>query len=1070
MKYQVLYEAVPPWLVAESQELRKPRVAAGDAGRLADWHPGSYPGRVVSVHSLDKPFTPADTFDPSRRLAEMDLDPGQLRSLSTRRSRLAPGVLGVLAVEAVSFDERWGAVASPLRKAFPDPEDLEAHEDELFDASLARNHEAARRNDAARELYLADLDAYRREVVAADELDSLYAGCRPQPPVPEPFEELHERIFRNTAHRLVKRLAPNTVHTGAGVYKVDGLGSTHNDTIAGFRENLTRYSEQLENALWYTDGFQGTVTPNVATWITGDVVADKLGKKAGDTETSRYWYGTDVTLDDNTDYAFSMYVKKDAVTHVYITTRSKGGGLTTTWFNLDTGVVGTAGHAVYAITDEGSGWYRIQVTFNSGVGATVPYGVFGVSDSDGATTVAGLSTGDGNYFCGLQLEAGASASEYIPTTVASMHAVLLTTGGLVEDERNGEVLVTGGNSYPVIKAYAAQVNVVGDPTAEAGALTISPYTTVQSAADQLWTDQAAVNFAATQTISMYDGTYTEDVVFNAGLKPVGQFPLVIKAASGQTAVTVTNVASHTIEMSLVTNVIVEGLGLAGSTDNKYILRNLGYGCRVTGCSFDGGNTGARGGNGYVGDTWLRDCTFTGFPAGEEYHWIYAGTIERCEFHGGAYIYLDAAWTAESCVFDGAQILHSASQPSPGGQRPSKLVNCTFYNSPYALQFTSPVQFGRMTLVARNNVFHTITNCVFHNIGAAIIDSDRNCFYTIAKYAEVGGVDYTTFANWQAFTDDDGNSPDARSIEVDPELTDPAADDFSLAAGSPCRHTGAGAGAETDLDGDALSPTAPDIGCQSTGATATPPTVSTSVSGTTVTVTLSGPEGRYRVRLATVLGVQEAESSRWGAGDVQFTSVASGHHRVIAWPVTLDDLPAGEPTSAADAWVDPAGAVTASGPLSLPVENLRILLSNSPDFRTLVGAADAAGALGYIHYPYRDATDYARPLALLEGCEAWNARLEAHGAQGTYLHDGEIALTLERDVDSAYQAKGEERDAYLAFTNVVGAIVADLEANAVPYLDVRTVRFADRPRRVTREDQAQGRDYYRAVLIVEWGGE
>ncbi len=59
---------------------------------------------------------------------------------------------------------------------------------------------------------------------------------------------------------------------------------------------------------------------------------------------------------------------------------------------------------------------------------------------------------------------------------------------------------------------------------------------------------------------------------------------------------------------------------------------------------------------------------------------------------------------------------------------------------------------------------------------------------------------------------------------------------------------------------------------------------------------------------------------------------------------------------------------------------------------------------------------------------------------------------------------------MAFTNVVGAIVADLEANAVPYLDVRTVRFADRPRRGTRKEQAQDRDYYRAILIVEWGGE
>jgi len=73
----------------------------------------------------------------------------------------------------------------------------------------------------------------------------------------------------------------------------------------------------------------------------------------------------------------------------------------------------------------------------------------------------------------------------------------------------------------------------------------------------------------------------------------------------------------------------------------------------------------------------------------------------------------------------------------------------------------------------------------------------------------------------------------------------------------------------------------------------PPLVSASVSGTTVTVTLTGLAARYRTRMETDKGVQETEVSRVGAGTVALGGVAYGDHIVTAWAVDGADDPLGE---------------------------------------------------------------------------------------------------------------------------------------------------------------------------------
>ena len=73
----------------------------------------------------------------------------------------------------------------------------------------------------------------------------------------------------------------------------------------------------------------------------------------------------------------------------------------------------------------------------------------------------------------------------------------------------------------------------------------------------------------------------------------------------------------------------------------------------------------------------------------------------------------------------------------------------------------------------------------------------------------------------------------------------------------------------------------------------PPLVSTSVSGTTVTVTLAGLAARYRTRMETDAGVEETEVSRVGAGTIVLGGVAYGDHIVTAWAVDGADDALGE---------------------------------------------------------------------------------------------------------------------------------------------------------------------------------
>lgn len=190
------------------------------------------------------------------------------------------------------------------------------------------------------------------------------------------------------------------------------------------RINIRSYSEDFSNAIWAPTGLNQTGTPawvNVAASPANTLTADKL---IADTSTGRHRVvgGAQATA-SGSRYAMSIFAKKSEYSKIAIGEFNNGVGWAS--FNLLTGAViatGGTGSPTASIEAYKDDWFRCILTFAAG--AFSRFDVYALNDAYTNTDPSSYNfTGDntsGVFIWGADLELGAFATSYIPTTTTSV--------------------------------------------------------------------------------------------------------------------------------------------------------------------------------------------------------------------------------------------------------------------------------------------------------------------------------------------------------------------------------------------------------------------------------------------------------------------------------------------------------------------------------------------------------------------------------------------------------------------------------------------------------------------------
>jgi hypothetical protein len=128
------------------------------------------------------------------------------------------------------------------------------------------------------------------------------------------------------------------------------------------------------------------------------------------TDASSRYINQSLTLSSST-YSYSVFAKKESGNWLYVRLADSGGSLaSTSYFDLENGVVGSTSADSLSIHSYNNGWYRCEVKFTHSIGNVRMYPAVG----DGSPS--GGSGGEGIYIQNAQLEAGSYATSYIPTS------------------------------------------------------------------------------------------------------------------------------------------------------------------------------------------------------------------------------------------------------------------------------------------------------------------------------------------------------------------------------------------------------------------------------------------------------------------------------------------------------------------------------------------------------------------------------------------------------------------------------------------------------------------------------
>lgn len=220
--------------------------------------------------------------------------------------------------------------------------------------------------------------------------------------------------------------------------------------VESARTNLAKYSAQFDDGWWGKT--RATITPDATTAPDGTTTADKLVVDATGA-TSHYTRTSAITVSADTTHTCSVFFKAaehPSIELRYYDSATANDGCKAV-FNSTSGTValpgsfGTGTYTGATITECRDGWFRATLTGKTNASATSVRVQITVADSSNSTSITDATATEGVYIWGAQVEEGAFATSYIPTTSAAVtrNADVVTVNGVPVwfNETEGTILV-----------------------------------------------------------------------------------------------------------------------------------------------------------------------------------------------------------------------------------------------------------------------------------------------------------------------------------------------------------------------------------------------------------------------------------------------------------------------------------------------------------------------------------------------------------------------------------------------------------------------------------------------------